>query len=306
MSEEFVRPDLAIEPTARIKGISEIESNIADVKNRAIAIKKFYENVVFTEEDTKLAKDEKAKINKMIDAVKKYRQNVVTDFKKPIEQFEAEAKDTEKILREAYDTINNTVKKFEDTKKKEIEKNIVSYFNELIEAEHIDFVTFKNTGINITLSASEKSLKAAALDFVNRVKSDIQLINTQQYPVEILAEYKICLNVSQAIMTVTQRMARIEEERARREEEQKRIAEEKAAMESLEKNIPAEEPSEPSFEIPVEIVEEQTFEVPAEISDTEMLADQELLTMTFSVTGTITQLRDLKQYIIERGIKIND
>lgn len=65
MSEEFVRPDLAIEPTARIKGISEIESNIADVKKRAIAIKKFYENVVFTEEDTKLAKDEKAKINKI-------------------------------------------------------------------------------------------------------------------------------------------------------------------------------------------------------------------------------------------------
>lgn len=307
MTQEFVRPDLAIEPVAKIEGISKIESNIAEVKKTAMEIKEFYENLVITEDDTKVAKDEKAKIKKMIDAVKRYRLDTAKEFTKPIEKFTNEAKETEKLLQDAYDTINSTVTKFENARKAEKEKKITEYFDELIAVKGIDFVTFKDTKISVTLSASEKALKASVDEFVNRIVNDLALIETQAHPVEILAEYKTCLDVSRSIMVVSDRMARIENERKAREEELKRQEEEKAALASLEANMPAEEEFvSPDFEIPVEVTGEETGPGPNEATCQADQEDNELLTMTFTVTGTIDQLRDLKQFIIERGIRIND
>ena len=69
--------------------------------------------------------------------------------------------------------------------------------------------------INVTLSASLKSLKEQAKLFIDTVEGDLRLIDTQEYKTEILVEYKKSLDVSDAITTVVDRHKEIEVEKAK-------------------------------------------------------------------------------------------
>ena len=77
---EIKKPSFDIEVKAEIKGISEIENNIEQVKEFAIELKKYYENVVFTEEDMKLAKDEKSEINKFKKKVQDFKKQILEEY----------------------------------------------------------------------------------------------------------------------------------------------------------------------------------------------------------------------------------
>ena len=87
-----------------------------------------------------------------------------------------------------------------DIKKQEV----VEYFNEYVASKNIDFLTFDKLGINITMSASMKSLKNAVKDAIDRVSCDLKMIETQEDKEAILVEYKKSLNVSEAVSVVLQ------------------------------------------------------------------------------------------------------
>ena len=61
-------------------------------------------------------------------------------------------KDTDAQLKTKINSVENSIK---DIKKQEV----VEYFNEYVASKNIDFLTFDKLGINITMSASMKSLK---------------------------------------------------------------------------------------------------------------------------------------------------
>ena len=80
-------------------------------------------------------------------------------------------------------------------------KKVIAYFEEYAQSKNIDFVKFGDANINVTLTASLKSLKDQAKKFIDKVVDDIALINTQENDAEIMFEYKRTFNVSQAITT---------------------------------------------------------------------------------------------------------
>ena len=86
-------------------------------------------------------------------------------------------------LKDKIDDVENGLK---DQKKAEI----AAFFDEYRESKNIDFITFEDSGINVTLSASKKSLKDQARAFVDRVNDDLMMIDTQNNSAEILVEYK--------------------------------------------------------------------------------------------------------------------
>ena len=150
-----------------------------------------------------------------------------------------------------------------------------SYFDELCEANSLDFITFENANINVTLSASMKSLKEQAKAFVDKIVDDLNLINTQEHKDEILYEYKQSLNVSVAITTVTNRYKAIEAAKAREEAEAEVAAKVEEVVEAV--VPPTVEPIAP----PVE--EEKTY------------------TLKFTVRGTMPQLKALKEFLNNGG-----
>lgn len=274
---ETIKPSFDLEVKAKISEIGAIESNVAQIKEQALKIKKHYEDLYISEEMLPQVKEEKAAVNKAKEAVATYRKNIVAEFKKPIEVFEKTAKETEQALKETYECINTQVAHYEDEKKKIKEQETRAYFEEYAQSLNIDFVSFEQANINVTLSATLNKLKEASKAFLDNVNNDLQLIDTQSDKIEILAEYKRTLNVSAAIMNVKARKEAEAKERERQELLAKARAEKEAQV--------------------------QKVEQAAEVSAPKEIVKEEILSTTFRVYGTYDTLVEVKRFLEEKGIR---
>lgn len=235
---EIAKPEFNGEIQAKIKSVGEIESNMKEVKGYVEELNNYYKNISFTEETLKQAKEEKAKVNKFKAEVADYRKKIISEYNKPIKVFEDTAKETEKILVETYNTINQQVAGYEEKQKQQKEQEIRDYFEEYKTANNIDFINYEQAQINVTLTASIKSLKGQAKAFIDRIVDDLKLIETQECKEEILVEYKQSLNVSRAVQEVANRHKLLEEEKKKQEEKQNKFIEEatKSVIISAEQN----------------------------------------------------------------------
>ena len=281
----LIKPQFNGEIQAKIKSVGEIESNMQEVKAYVQNLNKYYKNVPFNEETIKEAKEEKAKINKFKNIVSDYRKNIVSEYKKPINLFEDTSKETEKLLEDTYKTINVQVSNFEDKQKQQKEKEIQAYFEEYKISKNIDFIKYEQAKINVTITASVKSLKEQAKTFIDKIENDLNLIETQEHKAEILVEYKQTLNVSQSITTVINRFKAIEEEKKKQEEKVVHIE----MNENHEITKRTYEELENVFNKPLQQPKEEKQE--------------DILTINFKASGTRTLLKELKKFMDERGIK---
>ena len=279
MESLIKKPQFKGEIKAQIKSVGEIESNMKEVKRYVENLNNYYKNITFTEETMKDAKDEKSKVNKFKSQVADYRKNIIAEYNKPIKAFEDTAKETEKLLAETYNTINQQVANYENKQKEIKEQEIKEYFEECKIANNIDFITYGQAKIDVTLSASMKNLKEQAKSFIDKVADDLKLIETQEHKTEILVEYKQTLNVSQAITSVTNRFKAIEEEKKKIEQEkelQKFVVDTAKESDKYSEQIILNAPS----------IEEKT---------------EDILILKFTVRGTRTKLRELKQFLESGG-----
>lgn len=185
--------------------------------------------LVCSEDTVKTVKDVRASLNKEFKEFEDRRKQVKSEVMKPYEDFETSYK---KYISDKYKTadveLKNKIDSVENDLKAKKEQEIKEYFEEYRQANEIDFITYEKANINVTLSASMKSLKEQAKIFIDRIADDLKLIDTQEHKAEILVEYKQSLNVSNAITTVSSKFKAIEEEKAkqaREEELQKEIVE---------------------------------------------------------------------------------
>ena len=277
MENKFEKPSFDIEVKAEIKGISEIENNIEQVRDFAVNLKNYYENVIFTEEDIKLAKEEKSEINKFKKKVQDFKKQILEEYNKPIKQFDDTAKETIKMLTEAYETITLQVSKYEEKLKQEKEEEVKRFFEEYKESKHLGFGTYEQANINLTLSASMKSLKEKAKEFIDKIIDEVELIDTQKYKDEILAEYMKHLNVAKAIKDVTDRHFILEEIQKQKEEVKQIQEQEQKTIEKVNQVVQA----------PIE--EEKTYK----------------LAFTIKIRGTKTyankKLKELKEFLNSGG-----
>ena len=280
---EIAKPEFNGEIQARIKSVGEIEYNMKEVKGYVEELNNYYKNITFTEETLKQAKEEKAKVNKFKAEVADYRKKIISEYNKPIKVFEDTAKETEKILVETYNTINQQVAGYEEKQKQQKEQEIREYFEEYKIANGIDFINYKQAQINVTLTASIKSLKEQAKAFIDRIVDDLKLIETQECKEEILIEYKKSLNVSRAIQEVANRHKLLEEEKRKQEEKVVTIV----SNENHEITKESHEKLEQVFNKPLERPEEQKQEP--------------ILTLKFTVRGTRTKLKKKKNFLIQGG-----
>lgn len=280
---QIIKPEFNGEIQAHIKSVGEIESNMKEVKSYVENLNNYYKSVTFTEETMKEAKEEKAKINKFKKHVADYRKNIVAEYNKPIKIFEDTAKETEGLLTDTYDTINKQVSNFENKQKQLKEQEVKEYFEEYKTANNIDFIKYEQAKINVTLNASMKSLKEQTKAFIDKIADDLKLIETQEHKAEILVEYKQTLNVSNAITIVTNRFKAIEEEK--KKQEQKVVHIEMNENHEISKN--SHEQLESIFNKPLEQPKEETQE--------------EILILRFTVKGTRTKLKELKNFLENGG-----
>ena len=189
---EIIKPKFEQEIKAEIKGIATIENNIGLVKDYALNLKEYYKNIVFSEEEKKDAEIEKAQINKQIKQVSDFRKAIMQKYNEPIKQFETTAKETEKILKETYEFINEQVKVFDQAELEDIRNKMETYFNEYAASKEIDFVTLEDMNISITKSCvtATNNLTKKVInqinEFIDSIKKDLEIIADSKYKEEVL------------------------------------------------------------------------------------------------------------------------
>lgn len=218
----------------------QLKSVKAEIERRT---KEVY-SVECTEENLKEVKALRAKFNKQNEQFEERRKLVKKAVLKPYEDFETVYKEcAAEVYRKALDYLDKKISDVETKLTLEAENEIKAYFEECKSAAGIDFIAFENAGIKVTRSASKTKLKKAVKEFVDKVKNDNEMIQSQEYASEILVEYRKYFDASKAIMTVKERhekaeaikkemLERQKEEQARAEAQAKAEAEAEAYAES--------------------------------------------------------------------------
>lgn len=197
-----------------------------NLKEAAIKVKKRISDLeldkqIATEDTVKTLKSTRAELNKESAALDVYVKETLLPLKTPISDIEKEYKEgIQNEYKIADEILKDAIGTFEFKIKSEKKQSVETYFNELCLSEKIDFITFDKLGIEINLSTTEKKYKEQVNAYITKVVDDLALIKTTDYEAEILTEYKVSLNVSNAITTVKTRKENEAQEQAKLKAEQ--------------------------------------------------------------------------------------
>ena len=281
----------------QVKQIPVIIENLKSVKS--VIEKKVNSacEMVCTDENYKEIKKLRSELNKEFSEFESRRKAVKSEIITPYEAFETVYKDcVTNPYKKADAALKGKINATEQELKRVKYEKSMSYFEEYKKSLGIDFVTYEQVNLNITMSVSLKKLKETIKTFLDKVMDDLKLIAIQEHKDEILYEYKQSLNVSGAITAVTNRYKTIEAEKARAEAEKA----EREKTEQVMKDTIAE------YEPFVANVPEEVAPPVEEISE-QPQQDEKVLSLSFKVYGTKSQLKDfaltVKQLISERGLR---
>lgn len=253
-------------------------------------------SMVCTDENYKEIKKIRSALNKELAEFESQRKAVKSEVMTPYEHFESVYKECISTpYKKADSALKSKIEAIEQGLKQEKHDKSKAYFNEYAQTLGIDFVKYEQVGLSITMTVTLKKLRETIKAFLDKVMDDIKLIAVQEHKDEILYEYKQTLNVSAAITSVTERYKAIEAERARAEAE--KTEREKAEL-NEQATLNEYEPFEANVAVEVAPPEEEPH-----INQT----DEKVFSLTFTVYGTKTQLKDfaiaVKKLINERGLR---
>ena len=252
------------------------------------------ESLVCTEDTYKAVKKTRAELNSEFAGIEEQRKAIKKAILEPYERFEATYREfIADKYRAADAALKSKIAEVEDGIKDAKREDVTEFFNEYAASLGLDFVSFDAAGISVTMSASKKSLRESARKFLDGIADDLNMISTQENSDEIFLEYKRTLNAAQAVTTVHNRHAAIEEERRRREAAAAEQEARAQAQMRVDEVLQAEKPAEAMYPI-----SEAVTDAEAAFSTS---AVHKVYSMTFTVRGTLDQLRAIKKFLVDGG-----
>ena len=258
------------------------------------------DKLVCNDETRKEIKNLRTELGKELKSFEEQRKNIKAKINEPYEVFN---QIYEKEIKEKYQNADLILKNKIDLVEIEIKNNAkilaVEFFEEYKKSKsniEDNYIKFDELNLQIGLDALTekgtlvKKYKDAISSKLDEVERDIETINTMEHNNEILVEYLKHKNLSLAIKEVNDRHFVLEQVRERQEIAKERIIKEAKIVEKVEEVLSA----------PVEEVPEDQMTID-DFSDNEKTESEEKFEMTFTVKGTLTKLKELKEYLIKEG-----
>ena len=190
-----------------------------------------------TAENKQEIKQIRTDLNNRFKELEEKRKSVKNAIMKPYDDMESIYKqEITTKFNHADEELALRISKVEIIEKKMLEDGARLYFDEYLKSKNINFISFEDSGIKVTLSNNPTQLKKMVNDFIDKIASDIELIEEEELKSEILVEYKKSLNVSASIIEVKRRTRAIEEEKIRQQqilEQKQKVAEAVAKVEEV-------------------------------------------------------------------------
>ena len=239
-----------------------------------------------TEANKQEVKSRRTEINNTLALLEAKKKEIKNKLLEPYNVFEAKYnEECKENLQNASSILTEKINTIEVQQKLEKEQELREFADEYFSHYMIkDVVKFEDIGLNITLSASIKSLKEQTKAFCERISNDLKLIDLEEYKDEIVIEYLKNLDFAKSKMLVIERHRQLEEIKKREEELKAQQEQEQEIVEKVE-----------------EVVEE--IKPPVEIIDVEAQEVEEVFTATFTVKTTKAKLKALKNFMESEGIE---
>lgn len=227
------------------------------------------------EENKQEIKKRRTELNNILKTLDDRRKFIKNKILEPYEMFnEKYENECKNKLLNASEILKNKIDDIENVQKQQKEDELREFVKQHCEANNVH-IEFDRIGLNITLSASMKSLKEQAKAFIEKVASDLKLIELEEYSSEILYEYNKTFDFAQSKIKVVEYHKQLEEIQKQQEIKQEQEKQEEQVIEKVDEIV-----------APVEVIE-----------------DDELITVSFKVTGTKEQIKKIKELIIEMGVE---
>lgn len=237
-----------------------------------------FNNIVVTDDNVKEMKKLRTSVRKEWKLLEDSRKEVEKQYNEPLQEFKDFYKENiNELYQNADISLRTLINNVEDKQREDKIAELKEYFEEVKAVNELDFLEYDQLNINVTLSASMTSLQREIDEKVENINKDLMVIETQEHKERILVKYYESLDVQNSITTVLNEVKR-EEELAKQREE---IAE-------IERQVKAQQ----------EIKEEPIVETAPEV-----VSEQKTLSMTFTVTGTIEELKAVKSFLETNNIE---
>lgn len=264
-----------------------IEENLRGLKEEIKSRTAEAVALVCTEDTLKEVKAIRSDLRKAFDALEEQRKAVKKGIMTPYESFEKVYKEcVSDAFRDADADLKGKIGAVEAEIKGRAEQAAKDYFFELCQAEHVEWLAWGQAGITVSMTDARQktlvNLRGKVADFVVKVAQSVNAIADMDNAEEIMAEYRQCLDLPQAIAAVSDRHRRIEAEKEAAERRKAQRKAEAAAVQRVEAVAP------PTIAPPVQCIEK-----PAE----------KVYKCPFVAYGTKEQLMKLKAFMIQEGIK---
>lgn len=278
---------------------AEITFNYDELKAELAEKVNVYTTMVYTDEQIKDAKADKANLNKLKKALNDERIRREREYMKPFNVFKDQVNEIITIIDKPIAVIDKQVKEYDIKRRDEKKQQIIDFYNSLedkpvwLELERIASAKWLNA------STSLKSVQDEITGKLDEIKADIETLKAlPEFGFEACEYFKHTLDMHSAI-NEAKRLAEIEKRKAEMER-LKQEAEEKARLEAEQAvEVKAEEVQEPQqTEQPQETQQQQEpapnfMNPPVEPS----------MWINFSAKLTKEQAFELKEFFEKRNIE---
>lgn len=273
-----------------------ISFNYEELKAELTEKVAFYETLVYTDDQVKDAKADRATLNKLKKTLNDERIRREKEYMQPFNEFKAQVNEIIGIIDKPIAVIDKQVKEFEDQKKVNKQKDIEELFASI---GFQSFVTLEKIWDPKWLNASTsmKSIEEQMRSRMYQIGDDVlTLHNLPEFGFEATEVYKQTLDINKAIKEA-QRMAEIAKAKAEAEAKKKAAEESRKAEEERKaKEIKEEQrvivPTEPH---------EQAVTPPEPVQSAD--STQERMLVRFEVLLTTEDAYALKEFFKSRSIE---
>ena len=245
-----------------------IEDNLKDI-----------DSLECTEENKKEVKNRRTAINNTLKEFENKRKDIKNSILESYTLFEGKYSEEVKTrLESASNRLTVKINVIEETQKQKKRDLMIEFFNHYQEFYHLeDIIKFEDVGLNITLSATETSLKNQIVEFCKKISEDLVAISSDDNRDELLLEYKNNgFDYTKAVISLKEKQKHLEEIKNKMDNLNQVVEEENKIIETVNEVI-----------APIEIEEEK------------------LLTCTFTVKTTKDKLIQLRNFMKEKEIEYN-
>lgn len=264
-----------------------ISFNYDELKTSLIEKTEAYTKLVYTEDNIKAAKEDRADLNRLKKALNDERLRRQKEYMKPFDAFKSQIDEIISIIDKPVLAIDKQIKEYEQIKQDEKRNNIEEMFKSMLFPEFVRIDQLWNAKwLNATYSMN--NIEKELLEKKENIIKECQTLATlPSYSHEAVHFYQKTLDIAQALAKVRE-LTEAEEAKKRMLEEEARRKEEEAKKK--------EEPQPVPEEAKAEIKEELVIAAPApQIEEGRWIAFEALLTTeqalklkTFFETNNIT------------------